>query len=58
MTYCRIQIQKHSLVQTVNFLENNEAARLKAEQSQKVIERDSNPVRDPKSPFPFKNYFQ
>lgn len=36
MTYCKIQIQKHSLVQTVNFLENNEATRLKAEQSQKV----------------------
>lgn len=53
MTYCKIQIQKHSLVQTVNFLENNEATRLKAEQSQKVMEWDSSPMRDPKGPFPF-----
>lgn len=40
------------------FLENNEAKRLKAEQSQKVIEWDSSPVRDPKVPFPLKKDFQ
>lgn len=48
MTYCRTQIQKHSLIQIVNFLENNEATRLKAEHSQKVAEWDSSPVGDPK----------
>lgn len=58
MTYCRIQIQKHSLVKRVNFLENNEATRLKAEQSQKVVEWDSSPVRDSKGLFPFKKDFQ
>lgn len=53
MTYCRTQIQKHSLVQTVNFLENNEATRLKSEQSHKVKEWDSCPPTDPKGPFSF-----
>lgn len=42
----------------MNFLENNEATWLQAEQSQKVVERDSSPVRDPKGPFPFKKDFQ
>lgn len=42
----------------MNFLEDNEATQLKAEQSQKVAEWDSSPVRDPKGPFPFKKDFQ
>lgn len=42
-----------TFVSTVNFLESNEPTRLKAEQSQKVEEWDSCPVRDPKGPFFF-----
>lgn len=37
----------------MNFLENNEATRLKSEQSHKVKEWDSCPPTDPKGPFSF-----
>lgn len=42
----------------MDFLENNEATRLKAEQSQKVIEWDSSHMRALKGPFPFVKDFQ